>query len=280
MAITISANADMVKGLFSQSSMFSSTDMLGISYTDYASIKSGSYHKLLSAYYSLNKTDESTGTANKTENTASEDKTSGTTNAGAGISTNTSTSASTSTSKAAAEKLAAISSGAEKVKEAADTLLTQGSESVFNKTAVKDAQGNTVTDYNKDKIYTSVKNFAEQYNTMMTNASDTNVSSIKSTVSALKNQTKMYAEKLASVGITINEKDNTLNIDEETFKNADMSQVKALFNGTNSYAYQVAEQASNINKYAEHEASRANTYTSSGTYSANSNVGEILNSLI
>lgn len=280
MAITISGNADMVKGLFASNSMFNSTDMLGINYTDYASIKSGSYHKLLSAYYDLNKTEQSTST-NKTEN-KTEDTTKDKT------STTTGTTGSTSTSTVATDKLAAIESGAEKVKEAADVLLEQGKESVFNKTAVKDAQGNekkdadgnTVTDYNKDKIYNAVKDFTDKYNAMMTSASDASVSSIKSTASALKYQTQNYEEELSAIGITINKEENTLSINEETFKKSDMGNVKALFNGTNSFAYQVSEQASNIDKYAAHEASKANTYTSSGKYTGNSNVGDILNSLI
>ena len=65
MALTISSNAQLVGSLFSgmssrgtnnfSSSLFSSSDMLGINYMDYASIKSGSYYKLLDAYYSLDK---------------------------------------------------------------------------------------------------------------------------------------------------------------------------------------------------------------------------------
>ncbi|MBO5302562.1 MAG: hypothetical protein J6A92_00770 [Lachnospiraceae bacterium] len=279
MAITISTNADAVKGLFSSSSMFNSTDMLGINYMDYASIRNGSYGKLLSAYYDLNKTEESSKT-NKTED-STKDKNSSS-------ATGTSASTSTSTSSVAADKLAAIESSAEKAKEAADKLLTQGSGSIFNQTAVKDsegnvatdASGNAITDYDRDKITSAVKDFVGKYNDMMTNASSASVSSIKSTASALKYQTLMYKEELASVGITINDKDNTLSIDEEAFKTSNMSSVKKLFNGTNSFAYKVSEQASDIDKYAAHEASRANTYTSSGKYSSNSNVGEILNDLI
>ena len=73
MALTISSNARLVGSLFSgmssrgtnnfTSSLFSSSDMLGINYMDYASIKSGSYYKLLDAYYSLDKTSDSTKTS-------------------------------------------------------------------------------------------------------------------------------------------------------------------------------------------------------------------------
>ena len=64
MSITISANSNMVGGLFnsmnknlfnsSSGNMFSGMGMMGgINFSDYASIRNGSYHKLLSSYYSL-----------------------------------------------------------------------------------------------------------------------------------------------------------------------------------------------------------------------------------
>ena len=64
MSITISANSRTVGGLFSsmnsnlvnnsRGNAFSGMGMVGgFSYSDYASIRNGSYHKLLNSYYSL-----------------------------------------------------------------------------------------------------------------------------------------------------------------------------------------------------------------------------------
>ena len=65
MSITVRANSQMVGNLFSgmnagfmssSGGMFSSIGvsmMGGFSYSDYASLKNGSYHKLLNSYYSL-----------------------------------------------------------------------------------------------------------------------------------------------------------------------------------------------------------------------------------
>lgn len=299
MAITISGNADMVKGLFSAysttnrnftNSLFNTSDMLGINYSDYASIKSGSYHKLLSAYYSLDKIEENTDATDRTElldKLKEQNSVSSSTNSNSNTNANTAVSGSTSTSTEATDAIATVASNAKKATETADTLLEQGSKSVFEKVTVKDKNGNTVTDeegnavteYDTDKIYAAVKGFTDAYNSMMDSASKSGVSSVKSVASALTYQIKSYVDALSGVGITVNS-DNSLKLDEKAFKAADVSKIKDLFNGTNTFAYKVKEQASTIEKYAEHEASKANTYTSTGSYSANNTMGEILDSSV
>ena len=92
--------------------------------------------------------------------------------------------------------------------------------------------------------------------------------------------TSQNAKTLETVGITVNAEDNTLSVDEKAFKETDMAIVKALFNGTSSYAYKVAVSESMIDYYAEHEASKANTYTNSGTYSNNYNSGNMWDSVV
>lgn len=270
MALTISSNAQMVGSLFSSmsssstnsltSSLFSSTDILGINYSDYSSIKSGSYQKLLRAYYSLDDTDSSESSSTTT--------------------TKNQTITSTSTATDSTTKLADIESNAEKLTTAADSLITVGTKSLFKETTTTDAEGNTTKGYDTDKIYQAVKAFADSYNSLVDSTESSKTSNIANAASSMVNYTKQNENLLSSIGITIDSETNEMKIDEETFKNADMSTVKSLFNGTGSYAYQVSVKASMIDYYAQNEASKANTYNSTGSYSYNYSSGSMWDSLI
>lgn len=277
MALTISANAQMVGSLFSSmssnrtsnvaGSMFSSTDMLGINYMDYSSIKSGAYHKLLSAYFSLDDTSDSTS------------KSTSVTDALTSI-TQKNKEYSISKATDSAEKLADVEDKAEKVSEAADKLITVGTKSLFKTTTSTDEEGNTIKSYDTDKIYTAVKDFAAQYNALLDTAKDSNVKQITNAASSMVSYTKQNEKLLSDMGIAIDKETNAMKVDEETFKKADMGAVKSLFNGTGSYAYQVSVKASMIDYYAQNEASKANTYNRSGGYSYNYSSGNIWDSMI
>ena len=88
------------------------------------------------------------------------------------------------------------------------------------------------------------------------------------------NTTKANENLLNKVGITINE-DNSLSLDKDTFKAANESTVKTLFNNTGSYGYSVSASASFINYKADTEALKANTYNTTGNYSSNYTSGSI-----
>lgn len=268
MALTISSNAEMVGSLFSSMSsgsrsLFASTDLLGISYMDYSSIKSGSYFKLLDAYYSLdNDSSIKSGTDKDATTTKKNDL------------------YSTSTATDSESKLADIEDKAEKMGTVAEPLLTVGTKSLFRETTKTDEEGNTTTGYDTDKIYQAVKTFADQYNALIDSASDSKVKQISNAATSMLNLTAQNEKLLSSIGITIDEETNAMKVDEEAFKKADMNTAKLLFNGTASYAYQVAVKASMIDYQAQHEATKANTYTNAGNYSYNYSAGSILDNLI
>lgn len=220
------------------------TDLLGISYTDYATIKGGSYFKLMKAYYS--------------DSDASKAITS------------------TATSKDDTKTLAQIEDATDSLKNAADALLEKGSKSVFNKVSVKDESGKTSQQYDTDAIYKKVSNFVDSYNSVVSKTADANTTGILTSVSSMVNTTKANSAMLSKLGITIGS-DNKLSIDETTFKKADMNTVKSMFNGQGSYGYAVSAKASMANYYAENEASKANTYAKSGMYTYNYSTGDIYN---
>lgn len=224
-----------------------SSDLLGISYVDYATIRSGSYFKLLSAYYGENSSDA-------IKNVVS----------------------STSTSKDDSKTLARIESAADSMKDSAEKLLERGTKSLFKEVETKNEDGTTTTGYDTDTIYKAVKQFTEDYNELLKQAAESNTNSILRAGTTMVNYSKVNERLLAKVGITIGT-DNKLEMDEETFKKADMNDVKSLFQNRGSYAYQIETQASLIESYAKTEAAKSNTYSQSGTYTYNYNTGELYN---
>lgn len=225
------------------------SDLLGINYSDYATIKNGSYFKLMRAYYNTAVDgDKEESQVNKT----------------------------TSTAKDSTAKLGSIESAADDLNEAGNTLLAKGSKSLFDKTSVTGEDGKVTETYNTDAIYKAVKKFVDAYNSLEESASTAKTSRIESAAKNMTNLTEANGKILEKVGITLDE-DNQLVIDEEKFKKADMSTVKSLFNTTGSYGYQVMAQASMIHYYAESEAAKSNTYGNSGNYTYNYSTGEIYN---
>ena len=74
---------------------------------------------------------------------------------------------------------------------------------------------------------------------------------------------------LSKLGITI-DSENKLAIDKDKFMKSDMADIKTMFMGRNSYMSRVQTKASMIRNTAAAAtatASRAYTYTKSGTYS-------------
>lgn len=223
------------------------SDLLGINYSDYATIRNGSYFKLMKAYYGMDASQAVKDTvANKT----------------------------TATSKDDAKALARIESSADDMKASADALLENGTKSLFKTERVNDKEGNVTTEYDTDKIYKAVSKFVDDYNSLIENASESNTANISGAAERLVKMTGYNEKILEKVGITVDE-DNHLKVDEKTFKAADMATVKGLFNERGGYGYQVSAQTSMINYYAENEASKSNTYTNSGTYTYNYNSGTL-----
>lgn len=250
MAIYYGINSSYASTLFSSlnTSNNSFCNLSGL-VQDYAGIKNGSYGKLLRKYYSSDSMTEDTSSAKKDKYT-------------------------TTTSKDSTKTLKAVEQNTEELKSSADKLIKAGTGSVFQKTTVTDENGKETRTYDKDKIYSAVKDFVSNYNKVLDTTDDVRTSSIKSNRNAMMNITKANADLLSSVGITA-DKDGRLSMDETKFKSSDMSAAKSLFNGTGSYAYQVSAKASMINYNAETEQKKANTYTNNGAYSYNYSAGSL-----
>ncbi len=229
--------------------------------SDYASIKNGSYGKLMKAYYSKNSSSEVSKLAESKRNSST-----------------SSTKRSSSTAKDSSETLAKVESASDNLKDSADALLKTGSKSVFNKVSVEgtDMYGRPTTteEYNTNAIYNSVSKFVDDYNSLLKEAGSVETNSIQNRAKSLTGLTDANKKLLSQVGITVNS-DKTLSIDEKAFKESDMTTVKSLFNGNLSYGYRVSAQASLIDFAASKEAAKANTYTGSGSYGSTYSSGSI-----
>lgn len=245
-------DSSSVSTLFSSlgSSKSTGSGLFGINLSEYASIRSGSYGKLMRSYFSMDSTKGTSKSDDSTKNTIEDLATT------------------TSTSKDSTKTLAAIESDAKELTDSAKALYTRSNNKVFT----KDSGGS----YDTDKIYKAVKRFADDYNSMLDTAGKSSTNRISRSVSSMKNETSYNEKPLKEIGITVDEKTGRLSVDETTFKSADTEKIKNLFNGTGSYAYSVATKAAMTESYAKSEAAKSNTYTKNGTYNYNYNSGNIL----
>jgi hypothetical protein len=240
-----SGMSTLLSSLGSSSSSSSSGSLYGVNISDYNLIRSGSYFKLMKSYYASD--------ASKTTSTDS---------------TATSTSTSTDTSKT----LSKIESTTDDLTDSAEALYSSKSS------AFKKVSTNGTYDYDADAIYSAVSDFVDDYNSVIKAADKSSASGVTSAAESLKTATTQNEDALKALGITIDSEKSTLSIDKDTFLAADMGKAKTLFNGTGSYAYNVATKASLLNYQAQREASKANTYGSTGSYTNNYTSGSIYNS--
>ena len=181
----------------------------GFNLSDYASIKNGSYGKLVKAYYTeqnkSNATDKTSTT--KTSNTATADTT-----------------------------------GMTQMKSEAD-----GLKAAANALGKEDLWKQTDGEFNTEKITSALKSFVKGYNDTLTQASKINSKEVSTDLGYMTSMTSVMSKSLAQAGISVGF-DGTLSLNEDTLKKADMNSVKSLFTGQVSYGSQTADKAAQISK--------------------------------
>ncbi len=230
-----------------------------INLSEYSSIKTGTYGKLLKAYYAEVDSDsvDSPKDTNTKKNALKQDT--------------------------AIEKMTEVSASASTLEDSAEKLITRGSDSLFKEKelTVKDANGEEtkVMGYDTDAIYKAVKDFTDKYNSFVKSVEASDSSKLDQELDSLTVVVTDYSQALKDVGVTIN-KDNTLSVDEKTLKAADISDLKKLFNGNASFTYNVSSKASMIGVTANSEANTMKNYTSAGDYDQAFSTGNLMDSLI
>lgn len=134
---------------------------------------------------------------------------------------------------------------------------------------VKDTDGNETDAYNIDKILSTAKSFVTNYNGMFDAAESSSNSGVLANLSYIRQKTSDNAAKLEQFGFSVDQ-NGRMQLDENKFKESDMSKVQTFFKDYGSF---VANYASRVNYYMTTNASASNGYTSNASY----NVSEASN---
>ncbi|MBP7321136.1 MAG: hypothetical protein KA953_08730, partial [Lachnospiraceae bacterium] len=193
---------------------------------------SGSYYKLSKAYY--DKQDATDGSKTKIEQKTSD------------------------------LNLKNTKSASDDLKESTQKLLTKGNDSVFLKSEIKQTDGSTKYDYNRDQIMKSVESFMKDYNELVDTVKDSKSTKILTPAASMTNLTKEMETQLKSIGISIS-KENRLVMNQDIFSKADVTNIKSLFQGAGSYGYQIQSKAFSIGVATQNEIDKNVIYTGKGT---------------
>ena len=180
--------------------------------SDYASIKNGSYGKLMKAYYGntgssgITASAGKTGTSNVLERILEEKK-------------------NPKVSKKTQEANSNLTSGISNLIKSVSTLQSDKTYTT--------ADGGTSA---ADKVVSAVKDYVSMYNNVVSASKESTLTSKVSHVASLMRSTESNSGKLAEIGITIN-RDGTLQLNEGKLKATDISKVQELFTKDDVMSY-------------------------------------------
>ena len=201
-------------------------------FSEYSSLKNGSYYKLSKAYYQ------------KQDNPANNSPVVG--------------------GKDSQISLRNTKDVADDLKESTQNFLTKGEDSVFAKEKIKAEDGTETYGINKSKVEKKLEAFIKDYNQVVDAAKTSKTTGILTPAASLTTMTTNSKQLLQDIGITIST-DNKLKLDKELFDKAEMTQIKSLFQGAGSYGYQVQSKAFSIGSAAQNELEKTATYSKKGT---------------
>ena len=205
-----------------------------INLADYASIKNGSYKKLMKAYYKQEEEEKASAAGGDSKT-----------------------------------KLTSIKATADELKSSAEALQKEDlwQKKTFTKTDEQTGEETTYEDYDWEAITNAVKKFTDAYNSMVEGAGNSDTKNVLMNTSWMTKMTASNAKLLAKAGIEIG-KDNKLSVDEEALKK-NLSTTKFVFKGYNSFADKVATKAGGISDSAARAAAdMASAYDKHGAYTS------------
>ena len=189
----------------------------GFDFAGYASIKNGSYGKLVKSYYA-----EQTGAANKAASTTAKN-----------------------TSKTSSKKADADTTGLSQMKKDAQELKSSAEKLVSD-----DLWKKTDGKVDMSKVASAVKDFAADYNKVIDQSAKVSSKEIGQDMKFMTSMTDTFSKVLSKVGVTVGS-DGKMSVDEEKLAKADEATVKSLFNGNATYGSQIADKASAIARDAD-----------------------------
>lgn len=137
-----------------------------------------------------------------------------------------------------------------------------------------------MTDSNKDNVYKAFSSFVKDYNSLIENTDKSANSNVVNQASYLKNLISSNKSAFSRIGVTVNS-DKTLSIDETKFKDADMTNVKNLFEGAYSFSEKMTDRVNTIYRYAtQGEALTKKTYGNDGSSVSAPTMDSILDTIV
>ena len=211
----------------------------GLNLSDYASIKNGSYGKLMKAYYSKGNTSNVESTNNKQNK-----------------------------SDVLEQLVGSKKSSSVNQKDTGVTLSKlESSSSKVSKSVAELSDSKTYEKEDKEALFESASSFVKGYNELLSASSMSDNKNVTSMTNSATTFSTAFKKSLSEIGITVGD-DKKLSIDEKTFKKADASQIKKLFGGNGSYGGMVKANVDAINQTAQTEAKKlSGVYQASGNYS-------------
>ncbi|MCI9142148.1 MAG: hypothetical protein HFH87_05915, partial [Lachnospiraceae bacterium] len=182
--------------------------------SDYASLKNGSYSRLMKAYYG---TGQSTGTGS----TSSDRKSRGSNVVDKIIEEKMHPKVSKEVQKANKD----LSAGLSSLNSAVSTLRNDN-------TYTDSTDGKSAS----DKVVSAMKAYVTNYNNVVSTSKDSTLTSKTSYVANMMSSTAANADKLSEIGVTINA-NGTLTLNEGKLKETDISKVQDLFSSDNILSY-------------------------------------------
>lgn len=153
-----------------------------------------------------------------------------------------------------------------KIKTAFESISTSGSSLSKSASALSSSALYSEAESDPTKLVSAVKDFASDYNKVVDSLEETSSTELLRRGVFMTQTTASNSRLLADIGIKIG-KDNKLTVDEEKLKKADLSTVKLLFSGNNSYGDMIAQKGSQISSNASRfSSSLPNVYKSDGSY--------------
>lgn len=137
-----------------------------------------------------------------------------------------------------------------------------GSKSLFT----KNADGK----YDMEAIYEKVNAFIEDYNATVKAVGSAETDSIARAGASMVNAATEYGDMFDKLGIKISGADFTLSINKEKFLESNIADVKSMFSGVGSFAYQMGAKASRINNLVADKVSASGSYHSAAGSNATS----------
>lgn len=145
--------------------------------------------------------------------------------------------------------------------------------------SIENLGASAISNDNKSHTYDLFSTLIKDYNDLIKKTNESDNSNVKKQADYLKSLVSGNKSAFSRMGVTVNS-DKTLTIDEDKFKESDMSNVKDLFSGAFSFADKMTDRVNQIYRYATQGKSLSTqTYTSQGSYSA-ANAGSTVDTVM